>query len=470
MVGVCETESCHGKADPEVNEWDDNFDNEASIRVTICHRTCSEINPWVRITIDDDAWNGTAASGCGHMLQHDVGIEDCPGKANYDAWGGHNRDYLIKWHGTRNLLAAQYGWSDLTCNGGSGKCVPSSDAEKDYWFYWERACPSVRNGACCGTEELGACCGDPLPDDSQPLVEDILPPPTSGPTTPDYAPTPACIAMGAQCFKATSTEGINPWHTGCCDSDTHYCDAFDDDGVLNIWWATCKEIPPGYVMPPDPLGPISYIPLDTTGSSYDACPAMMNLGPLLSASTDFDGEFPLLGKYADLTNPFGRDDALGFFVKGNYISKLAAEIEGKIVVLGDFTVELNGVNSLVHAGVGSNIFPNDNQVVMEVGGDINFKRDEDTWVLSQTPGGGSVTYGGTLSETGNGKLNGKDLKALFSKQALDMEQYLALFDELAVKSAYWSTLQPNGIITPAVGGPSQNTILFEAVDDKCIPC
>jgi choice-of-anchor A domain-containing protein len=195
---------------------------------------------------------------------------------------------------------------------------------------------------------------------------------------------------------------------------------------------------------------------------------MMNLGPLLSASTDFDGEFPLLGEYQDLKNPFGRDDSIGFFVKGNYISEQASEIEGKIVVLGNFTVEPNGVNSLVHAGVGSNIFPNDNQVVMEVGGDIVFKRDTDTWVLSQTPGGGSVTYGGALTETGNGKLNGKELKALFSKQALDKEQYLALFDELAVKSAYWSTLQPNGIITPAIGGPSQNTILFEAVDNNCI--
>jgi hypothetical protein len=109
------------------------------------------------------------------MLQHDVGIEDCPNKDTYDAWGEiHRRDYLIMWHGTRDLLAERYEWSDLTCNG-SGKCSPSSDEEKDYWFYWERACPSVRNGACCGNEELGACCGD----DPYPLLTGV---PTAAPT------------------------------------------------------------------------------------------------------------------------------------------------------------------------------------------------------------------------------------------------------------------------------------------------
>jgi hypothetical protein len=240
MEGVCETESCHGKADPEVNEWDDNPDNEASIRVTICHRTCAENNPWVRITIDDDAWNGTAASGCGHMEQHDVGIEDCPGKDNYDAWGEtHRRDYLIMWHGTRDLLAAQNGWSDLTCNGGSGKCAPSSDEEKDYWFYWERACPSVRNGACCGNEELGACCGDdpyPLlssapsatptgspPAPTLPPAEDIPPPPTPGPTTScsecscqpnemkcnNFADTGGCYFDGNDCHDGGDPDGLH---------------------------------------------------------------------------------------------------------------------------------------------------------------------------------------------------------------------------------------------------------------------
>jgi hypothetical protein len=82
---------------------------------------------------------------------------------------------------------------------------------------------------------------------------------------------------------------------------------------------------------------------------------------MLSASTDDQEDFPTLG---DSVNPTGRDDSIAFFVKGTYTSVVGAEIEGKIVVLGDFIVEPNGVNSLVHAGVGSGIVPNDDQVVM----------------------------------------------------------------------------------------------------------
>jgi hypothetical protein len=118
-------------------------------------------------------------------------------------------------------------------------------------------------------------------------------------------------------------------------------------------------------MPPNPLGDvIAYTPLEGAGSEHDSCPEAMNLGPMLSASTDYQEDFPTLGDSVNLANPIGRDDSVAFFVKGTYTSVVAAEIEGKIVVLGDFIVEKDGVNSLVHAGVGSGIVPNDDQVVM----------------------------------------------------------------------------------------------------------
>jgi hypothetical protein len=118
-------------------------------------------------------------------------------------------------------------------------------------------------------------------------------------------------------------------------------------------------------MPPDPLGDdYIYIPLDDAGSDYDSCPEAMNLGPMLSSSTHYQADFPTINDDVNQDNPIGRDDSIGFFVKGTYTSKLAAEIEGKIVVLGDFIVEPAGVNSLVVAGIGSGIVPNDDQVIV----------------------------------------------------------------------------------------------------------
>ena len=169
-----------------------------------------------------------------------------------------------------------------------------------------------------------------------------------------------CIPDWTRCYKITSDELTNPY-AGCCEGS--YCQG------ASQWWAQCKPIPGSYSMPSNPLGDIgdviAYIPLEGAGSEYDSCPEAMNLGPMLSASTDYQEDFPTLeDNSVDLFNPIGRDDSIAFFVKGTYTSVVAAEIEGKIVVLGDYIVEPNGVNSLVHAGAGSGIVPNDDQVVI----------------------------------------------------------------------------------------------------------
>ena len=163
--GTCIEETCGGDADPGHDG------SEATIRVTICHRTCSEKNPWVRITIDDDAWNGTSASGCGHMREHDV-EEDCNlNVKDINRWGigwESYADYLIKWHGTREEVKAlapdQDRWGSWETTGNS-----KSAGEKAYWFYWERACPYVRNDMCCDWDK-GECCGD-NPDGYIPSIQ-----------------------------------------------------------------------------------------------------------------------------------------------------------------------------------------------------------------------------------------------------------------------------------------------------------
>jgi len=129
--GICVPDKCTGKPNPDENH-----------RVTICHRTCSDHNPWVRITIDNSAWTGP---GCGHM-NHKVDKCTTEPEVEIDSiWGGYSEDYLIKDH----LAKAEY--------------------PKEYWKIWEPACPSHKNGICCDPLE-GECCGIPE-DEPIPRVE-----------------------------------------------------------------------------------------------------------------------------------------------------------------------------------------------------------------------------------------------------------------------------------------------------------
>ena len=146
IEGTCVPTSCNGKKVP--GNCNGNADtipscNATTQRVTICHRTCSRKNPWVRITIDEDAWSG---EGCGHMLQHDV-TDDCANEFPWTEWGVNRRDYLIKFHGTRDHVKQI---NDFT----------TAEA-KAYWRIWEPACPYVRNGKCCEWNNPdNPCCGD----------------------------------------------------------------------------------------------------------------------------------------------------------------------------------------------------------------------------------------------------------------------------------------------------------------------
>jgi hypothetical protein len=146
ITGTCQPELCLGKKVPGNCNGNNPKDDECvatTERVTICHRTCSETNPWVRITIDEDAWDG---EGCGHQ-QHDV-RDECSNKAPWTAWGRNRKDYLIKRHGTRAEVATALGNNNA--------------AEKAYWKKWEHACPYVRNGNCCSWDPADGnpCCGD----------------------------------------------------------------------------------------------------------------------------------------------------------------------------------------------------------------------------------------------------------------------------------------------------------------------
>jgi len=118
----------------------------------------------------------------------------------------------------------------------------------------------------------------------------------------------------------------------------------------DIWNSKCVNLPngnsPNNLLPKfDPKGPdCALVNVNASGTVNDSCPSVANLGPLLSKSS-YTGEFRLLGP-TNLSSPVGRESQIGFLVGGSYNAPLAAEIEGNIVVLGDFKIGQYGTNSL----------------------------------------------------------------------------------------------------------------------------
>jgi len=222
-------------------------------------------------------------------------------------------------------------------------------------------------------------------------------------------------------------------------------------------------------MPQDPRVSVSmFVPTGCAGTETDACPEAMNLGPELSASTEYDDDFPTLSEFVNDhgANTVGRDDAISFLVGGNYISKKAAEIEGMIVVLGDFVIEPNsGLNSLVYAGVGSGIQPHPGQTVMTVGGNIEMKGNDST--VRVMPGG-DVSIGGTLQKTGSQDFLTQSGGQIFENQSVDTQKYDDMFADIRVKSGYWYTLQNNGIVVPPLQHQNRNVLTLKAGDDSCL--
>uniref|UniRef100_A0A6S8IS67 VWFD domain-containing protein n=1 Tax=Amphora coffeiformis TaxID=265554 RepID=A0A6S8IS67_9STRA len=202
IAGTCEQQSCMGgnsRKPPETS----------SHRITICHRTCSVTNPWVRITIDDDAWAGTEE--CGHGVQHDV-EEDCNGRSDWTPWGPIHHDYIIRDHGTRGAGSREYvnyinGWAD------------NGEEEKAYWKVWERACPYVRNGACCDIAQQ-ECCGYGPPTTT--TTTTTTPGTTTTTTTTPTTTTPPPAATTTTPATTTTTTSSTPNRDGGGGGDPHF--------------------------------------------------------------------------------------------------------------------------------------------------------------------------------------------------------------------------------------------------------
>lgn len=128
LEGTCLKSSCVGISSNNVDTLE-----PSSERVTICHRTENEMNPWVRMTVDKSAWIDSG--------------NDC---------GFTTEDYIVKEHGSRATVEDQMNKGFIT----------DFTTTNEYWEYWDRACPYVRQNPdhphrCCKGND---CCGDAAPE------------------------------------------------------------------------------------------------------------------------------------------------------------------------------------------------------------------------------------------------------------------------------------------------------------------
>lgn len=225
MYGECQPTDCIGKKVP--GNCNGNYDStkdqcEATTqRVTICHRTCSEKNPWVRITIDEDAWSGEE---CGHQ-QHNV-TAPCADKAPWAAWGPNRTDYLLRFHGTRAEAATKYGLS-------------TPNQVKTYWRRWEPACPWVRHGECCTWNSTdNPCCG--IPPEQIPTPRPTVAPTSAPSPPPSNTPTPR--PTPAPTVPPTPAPTKCPYEMG--ETDETICPGYDAVGTMAVKTQSGSIYPP----------------------------------------------------------------------------------------------------------------------------------------------------------------------------------------------------------------------------------
>jgi len=185
---------------------------------------------------------------------------------------------------------------------------------------------------------------------------------------------------------------------------------------------------------------ISIFVLAALASKAVASSCEANLGSKLSEGTDDLGS-NANEIYPNIHNGAWRraDDSVAVLVGRNYYGVSGAEIEGKIVCLGDFEIQGNGPGDLVEAGVGSRVVPNDGDVIL-VGNDLKIKKKVRVMELGGK-GVGNIVYGGNYNSN-QGTID--SFGTVTKNPNLDLTYFVSALDDLREKSAYWASLPPNG--------------------------
>lgn len=154
----------------------------------------------------------------------------------------------------------------------------------------------------------------------------------------------------------------------------------------------------------------------------------------------------------------GVDDSVAVLVGGNFSGAKGAEIEGNMVVMGDFHVDQNGPLNFVSAGEGTQINPNKGGDCITVGGDMSSaKRLEVFYPHYQCRAvvKGQSKNSNTIAPNW---MTGMGFK-YESDPNLDMTKYEEQVDSLRAKSLYWGSL-------PTTIG-AQTDVLSQAFNIRC---
>jgi len=160
----------------------------------------------------------------------------------------------------------------------------------------------------------------------------------------------------------------------------------------------------------------------------------------------------------------GKDDSVAVLVGGNFVGQKGAEIEGNMVVLGDFRVDQNGPLNFASAGEGTQITPHKGGECIKVGGDMSSaKRLEIFYPHYQ------------CTAVVKGQRNAYDTIApkwmtysgfRYSQNPnLDMSEYEETIDDLKAKSTFWASLPTT---QGASTGISSQAFNIECTDDDVV--
>jgi len=223
-----------------------------------------------------------------------------------------------------------------------------------------------------------------------------------------------------------------------------------------------ETLPPAGVVPepvpvssptgsPTPGGGViceDFTPGNNLGFGYSEASHNPSLGSDHYGMAPGEECYPKVTSMGSSTDPLinGYDDSVAFFVGGSYTSVASGEIEGNIVILGDFSRGQSGPWNLATAGEGTQVIPHQGGNCVIVGGDF----DSPSRMEIYTP-----TYKCAVIVKGNAKNAGTIAPGWMTESGFsygsypnfDLSEYEQQKESLIAKSEYWSTLPatPNAV-------------------------